>query len=69
MYIADAGDSLIRKVTVSTSVITTVAGTGSNEFSGDGGQATSASIGEACSVALDSSGRQPLLHTYLLHFT
>jgi hypothetical protein len=55
VYIADAGDSLIRKVTVSTSVITTVAGTGSNEFSGDGGQAKSAGLNFPFGVAVDSS--------------
>ncbi len=44
MYIADCVNNRVRKVTVSTGIITTIAGTGSASYSGDGGQATSASI-------------------------
>ena len=65
MYIADTNNRRVRKVTVSTGIISTIAGTGEYDHSGDGGQATSASIGEIYSVAVDSSGRQPPLHTYL----
>ena len=69
MYIADTEDYRVRKVTVSTEIISTIAGTGEYDISGDGGPSTTAAIGEVYSVALDSSGRQPLLHTYLLYFT
>ena len=55
MYIADAGNYRIRKVTVSTGIITTIAGTGTGTYSGDGGAATSAGT-YTYGVALDSSG-------------
>ena len=62
VYIADLGDNLIRKVTVSTGIITTVAGSGSNEFSGDGGQATSAGLFNPTKVALDALGNMYIAH-------
>jgi uncharacterized protein (TIGR03437 family) len=46
LYIADAGDFRIRKVSP-LGIITTVAGNGSPGYSGDGGPATLASIGTA----------------------
>jgi trimeric autotransporter adhesin len=51
------GDSLfrIRKV-ATTGIITTVAGNGTNGFSGDGGSATSAAIGPPRGLAVDASG-------------
>ena len=58
MYIADTSNNRIRKVTVSTGVISTIAGTGTNSYSGDNGAATSATINYVYSVAVDSSGRQ-----------
>ena len=42
-------------------VITTIAGTGSNTYSGDGGAATSATLIGPYGVALDASGRILLL--------
>ena len=56
MYIADAYNQRIRKVTVSTGIITTIAGTGSYSYSGDGGQATSAALYKPFGVDVDSSG-------------
>ena len=56
MYIADSKNHRIRKVTVSTGIITTIAGTGTSSLSGDNGQATSASLSEPNGVALDLSG-------------
>jgi hypothetical protein len=51
------GDNLcVRKLTVSTGILTTVAGTGTRGYSGDGGQATAAALDEAYAIALDSSG-------------
>ena len=61
VYIADQGNSRIRKVTVSTGIISTVAGTGSGSYSGDGGQATSALLYYPFGVCLDSSGNTSLL--------
>ena len=57
VYIADFGNDRIRKVTVSTGIITTIAGTGSYGSSGDGGAATSATLGWPTGMAVDASGR------------
>ncbi len=57
VYIADTSNNRIRKVTVSTGIITTIAGTGTGSYSGDTGQATSATLYSPRGVALDSSGR------------
>ena len=56
VFIADADNSRVRKVTASTGVISTVAGNGSVLFSGDGGAATGAGIGIDSDVAVDGSG-------------
>ena len=57
VYIADTDNQRIRKVTVSTGIITTIAGTGSTIFSGDNGAATSATLSYPWGVAVDASGR------------
>ena len=57
VYIADYGNIRIRKVTVSTGIITTIAGTGTNSYSGDNGFATSATLYNPIGVALDASGK------------
>jgi sugar lactone lactonase YvrE len=54
VYIADSGNNRIRKV--SGGVITTVAGNGKQDFSGDSGQATSAELNAPGGVAVDSAG-------------
>ena len=56
IYIADQYNNRIRKVTVSTGIITTFAGTGTASYSGDGGAATSATLNSPLGVTLDSSG-------------
>jgi trimeric autotransporter adhesin len=56
LYIADRQNSRIRKVTVSSGVISTVAGNGTFGFSGDGSAATSAQIAFPSDVAVDSTG-------------
>ncbi len=43
-------------MTVSTGVISTIAGTGASSYSGDGGAAISASFALPYGVAVDSSG-------------
>jgi sugar lactone lactonase YvrE len=55
LYIADYGNHRIRKVNTS-GIISTVAGTGSQGFSGDGGAATSAKLNYPSDVAVDGSG-------------
>ncbi len=67
-YIADDGNCRIRKVTASTGIITTIAGTGVSTYGGDGGQATSAGLTYPYGVNVDSSGSAGLMITlsYLL---
>ncbi len=62
VYIIDYPNQRIRKVTVSTNIITTYAGLGTTnmystgEYSGDGGPATAAEISNPADIAFDSSG-------------
>ena len=58
VYIADTLNQRIRKVTISTGIITTFAGTGTGSYSGDNGPATSATLYYPYGVAVDSAGRQ-----------
>ena len=55
LLIADANNHRIRKLNLSTGVITTIAGNGYG-FGGDGGQATQAQLNYPTSVALDKNG-------------
>ena len=55
-YIADSDDHKIYKVTASSGIITTVAGTDKFGYGGDGGQATSATLYQPYGVALDTNG-------------
>lgn len=55
-YFADTSNERVRKVTISSGIITTVAGNGTVGFSGDGGAATSAELGYPYGVAIDSHG-------------
>ena len=55
VYIADAGNNLIRRVDPE-GVITTFAGTGEAGFSGDGGPAAEAQLDNPYGLALDSNG-------------
>ncbi len=65
LYIADTGNNVIRKLVLSTGVITTVAGNGTqcqipttitSTTCGDGGLATSAQLNTPAGIAVDSSG-------------
>jgi trimeric autotransporter adhesin len=56
LYIADYNNQRIRKVSVTTGIITTVAGNGALGFSGDGGAATSAKLNDPASVVVDLAG-------------
>jgi uncharacterized protein (TIGR03437 family) len=55
LYIADTENNRIRKVT-GDGLIATVAGNGVAGYSGDGGQATSAQVGNPVGVAVDAAG-------------
>ena len=58
VYIADWNNNRIRKVTVSTGIITTIAGSSTSDgYSGDNGAATSATFDDPEGIALDASGR------------
>jgi hypothetical protein len=56
LYIAEYYNNRIRKVTAATGIITTVAGNGTQNYSGDGGPATSAALWSPTGVAVDSAG-------------
>ena len=55
LFVADAGNKRVRKISASTGNISTVAGNGSGGFSGDGGPATAASM-DPSGIAVDGSG-------------
>ena len=55
IYIADAGNRRVRKVTPD-GIVTTFAGIGVEAFSGDGGPATAAALGRPMALALDAGG-------------
>jgi streptogramin lyase len=64
LFIADTYNHRIRKVNAKTGIITTVAGTGSKGFTGDGGPATSARLRYPFSVYVDSAGNIYIADTY-----
>lgn len=55
LYIADRDNHRIRKID-SNGIITTIAGNGVEDFSGDGGQAISASFKQPREIEIDSNG-------------
>ncbi len=56
IYVADTDNGVIRKITPGGGTITTIAGTGSNGYSGDGGPATSATLNHPRGLAVDAAG-------------
>ncbi len=56
LYIADELNQRIRKVSVSTGIITTMAGNGGQGYSGDNVAATSAALNLPSAIALDGAG-------------
>ena len=56
IYIVDRLNSVIRKVDFKTKIITTIAGTGTSGYSGDGGLGTHADLREPNDCFLDRSG-------------
>jgi sugar lactone lactonase YvrE len=56
LYISDTHNQRIRKVAAGTSIITTIAGTGTAGFSGDGGPAKSATLNRPTALAADGTG-------------
>ena len=56
IYFTDFSIPRVRKVTVSTGIITTIAGTGTPSYNGDNILATSAQLGAPSGIALDDRG-------------
>ncbi len=56
LFLADSNNNVIRKVTASTGIITTVAGMGTSGYTGDGGLATAAQLNYPTGVVTDASG-------------
>lgn len=56
IYIADTRRHAVRRVSAATGLITTIAGNGSKDFSGDGGPATAAGLNTPVAVAVDGAG-------------
>ena len=70
VYIGDCGNHRIRMLSISTGIISTIAGTGTSSYSGDGGAATSATLKSPQGVAVDSSGKLSEYYsafTHLIH--
>jgi RHS repeat-associated protein len=63
IYIADMLNHCIRKVDTS-GIITTVAGDGTQSYSGDGGPAAQAKLDFPCGVAVDASGNIYIADSY-----
>jgi sugar lactone lactonase YvrE len=64
IYIADTHNNRIRLVTKSTGIISTVAGDGTLDFSGDQGLAISAQLGLPFGLCLDALGNIYIADTY-----
>jgi len=56
IYISDSGNERIRKVNLSTGIITTIAGTGETGFIGEDVDATKAQLANPLGLAIDNSG-------------
>lgn len=57
MYFVEMRNHVVRRVDAKTGTISTIAGTGEQGFSGDGGPATRARLSVPHSIALDDSGQ------------
>ena len=58
VYFNDWNNHRVRKITASTGIITTYAGTGSTSYNGDGGVASSAALNSPNGLCMDTSGSQ-----------
>lgn len=56
LYIADTGNNAVRRVNITTGIITTVAGNGTAAYSGDGGVAETATLNSPWGVTYTNSG-------------
>jgi sugar lactone lactonase YvrE len=56
LYLADRSNGRIREVSAASGLINTVAGTGGQAYSGDGGAATGASLARPRGISIDAAG-------------
>jgi large repetitive protein len=56
LFIADSANNVVREISAATGVITTIAGTHTAGFSGDGGAAVAAKLNQPFGLALDPAG-------------
>lgn len=56
LFFCEARNHIVRRVDAATGVVTTVAGTGEQGYSGDGGPGTAATMNEPYSLEVDSDG-------------
>ena len=56
LFVCEATNHIVRRIDAATGIITTVAGTGEQGYSGDGGPATEATMYEPYSLAISSDG-------------
>ncbi len=66
ILVADACAFRIRRIDTVTGIVSTVAGTGEYGFSGDGGAATSARLGNPRGIAVDRAGNVLIVDTLAL---
>src|SRR3990170_2937888 len=64
VFIADIANHRVRRVDAVTGLISTIAGTGTPGFSGDGGAATGAQLNSPYGVAVDGGGNVFIADTY-----
>ena len=64
VYIADTHNQRVRRVDVDTGLITTVAGTGTQGYGGDGGPAAGAALNSPAGVAMDAAGNLFIADTF-----
>lgn len=64
LFITDTANCVVREVSAITSIISTVAGTGTCGYSGDGGLASSAKLNYPAGVAVDRTGNLFIADAY-----
>ena len=64
LYVADTLNNVVRQVVLSSNTISTIAGNGTNDFSGDGGPAVSATLAAPQGLVADSTGHLYIADTY-----